>query len=679
MIPLSTSFDALNLHPELRRGIAAAGFEQPTPIQQKAIPPAMEGRDILACAMTGSGKTAAFLLPILQRLRDQPRRKTRALVLTPTRELAAQIVEHGRELAAFTGIRLEAIFGGMAFTPQEKALQSGTEIIVACPGRLLDHFGRSVRFPDLDILVLDEADRMLDMGFLPDVKRVLKQIPKPKQTLLFSATLPGPIVELAGDLLKSPAMIDIDRQSKPSTQVDQAIYPVPEGLKRFLLAELLERNILDRVLVFTRTKHRADRLAQFLIKRGITADRIHANRTQNQRTRTLAAFKDGEVRVLVATDIAARGIDVEALEHVVNFDVPNVPEDYVHRVGRTGRAAATGEAFTFVGPHEETDLRAIERTIARRLERRTLEGFDYKAPVEEKLEIPLADRLAAMRAARAGKKRPAAPAGRPAGRQDGGRQDGGRQDSGRQNGRPQEARFDGRPRPEQARQESRPAGRPAGRPSGRPEGRPAGRPEGGRRPAPPAGRGRGGDSRPAGSTERFARPAAHGDDRGNRAPMDRTPREADDNRGNRVQDDRGNRGPQPRQNRAADRFPEGRSFGGGAGGGFRHAGDDARRREQIEEGRRRQALDREDEVPAPQGLDPNRERPFRPAGRGQFNLPEFGVRTAPAGGRHHEVDARRPHIRRNDEHDPRRHQPEQRLEPGLPPRRRSRSGPPKAN
>ncbi len=257
---------------------------------------------------------------------------------------------------------------------------------------------------------------MLDMGFLPDVKRVLSRIPKPKQTLFFSATLPPPIVELSGSLLKNPVMIDVERQVAPSTQVEQAAYPVPEGSKRHLLLELLRRGKLDQVLVFTRTKHRADRLADFLNKHGVEADRIHANRSQNQRTKALADFKDGLCQVLVATDIAARGIDIEALPHVVNFDVPNVPEDYVHRIGRTGRAAATGDAFTFVSPAEEGFLRAIERVVGQRIDRVKLEGFDPAvSKADEPLEIPLHVRLAAMRAARSPrKKEPAAAAGRPA-------------------------------------------------------------------------------------------------------------------------------------------------------------------------------------------------------------------------------------------------------------------------
>jgi len=405
---LPNSFRDLNLHPEFLTAIEAAGFTAPTPVQAKAIPPAVAGRDVLACAMTGSGKTAAFLLPLFERLRDLPRGKTRALVLTPTRELAAQIVEHGEALTGESRIRLAPVYGGVGISPQMQAFRSGVDIMVACPGRLLDLLDRpGLGLPHLDVLVLDEADRMLDMGFLPDVKRVLARIPKPKQTLFFSATLPPQIVELSRSLLKNPVMIDVERQVAPSTQVEQAAYPVPESSKRHLLLELLRRGKLDQVLVFTRTKHRADRLADFLKKNGVEADRIHANRSQNQRTKSLADFKDGLCQVLVATDIAARGIDVEALPHVVNFDVPNVPEDYVHRIGRTGRAAATGDAFTFVSPPEEGFLKAIERVVGQRIPRLKLEGFDPAVSrAEEPLEIPLHVRLAAMRAARAPKKKP---------------------------------------------------------------------------------------------------------------------------------------------------------------------------------------------------------------------------------------------------------------------------------
>ncbi len=402
-------FSTFGLRPELLRGIRELGFTRPTPIQSEAIPPALAGRDVLACAMTGSGKTAAFLLPILQRLADKPRRTTRALVLTPTRELAAQITEHLTELAVHTPVTGAAIFGGMSMGPQEHAFRSGVDVIVATPGRLLDHFRqRYATLQGLEVLVIDEADRMLDMGFLPDIRRVLKHLPPRRQTLFFSATMPGPIVELSREMLKDPATIQLDRRSTPAVGITQAVYPVPAELKSALLVELVKRGDIRSVIVFTRTKHRANRLADYLATHGVRSGRIHGNRSQAQRTEALQAFKAGRFPVLVATDIAARGIDVEALSHVINFDVPASPDDYVHRVGRTARAETTGDAFLFVSPAEESSLRAIEKTIGKRLPRVTLAGFDYAKKPAEKLEIPLADRLAAMREQRR-RARPHAP------------------------------------------------------------------------------------------------------------------------------------------------------------------------------------------------------------------------------------------------------------------------------
>jgi ATP-dependent RNA helicase RhlE len=395
-------FSDFGLHPDLLRGIESMGFEQPTPIQQDAIPPALAGQDVLACAMTGSGKTAAFLLPILHRLHDKPRGTTRALVLAPTRELAAQIVEHMQGLAKLTDVKGAAVFGGVAMGPQEKAFRKGVDILVATPGRLLDHFQNDyAKLEGLEILVLDEADRMLDMGFLPDVRRVLQHLPRPEQTLFFSATLPQPIVELAGEMLRDPARLNVERKSAPATGITQAVYPVSEDLKPYLLVELLRRGEIKNVLVFTRTKHRANRLAEFLDKQGVSCDRIHGNRSQAQRTDALSRFKNGTLQVLVATDIAARGIDVEALSHVINFDVPNIPEDYIHRVGRTARAEMVGDAFTFVADEEREELNAIEREVGSPLPPRTLEGFDYEATPAERFEIPLQERIAAIRTRRA--------------------------------------------------------------------------------------------------------------------------------------------------------------------------------------------------------------------------------------------------------------------------------------
>ena len=395
-------FNKLQLHPTLLKGIKELGFTRPTPIQEQAVPPAMEGRDVLACAMTGSGKTAAFLLPIIQRLMDKPRGTTRALILTPTRELAAQIHQHLEELAVHTPVTGAAVFGGVGMGPQEHAFRSGADIIIATPGRLLDHFKQPyARLSGLEVLVLDEADRMLDMGFLPDIRRVLKHLPANRQTLFFSATMPDAIAKLSGEMLKQPALINQERKAAPAVGITQAIYPVAESLKAELFLELLKRDEIGNVIVFTRTKHRANRLADFLEKNRIPNAKIHGNRSQPQRTEALAGFKSGRFRVLVATDIVARGIDVEALEHVVNFDVPHVPEDYIHRVGRTARAEATGDAYTFVSPEEEADLRAIERAVGKKLPRVTVADFDYSRKPTERFEVPLAERIAEIRARKA--------------------------------------------------------------------------------------------------------------------------------------------------------------------------------------------------------------------------------------------------------------------------------------
>jgi ATP-dependent RNA helicase RhlE len=398
-------FGALKLHPSLMTGIKELGFVRPTPIQSDAIPPAMEGRDVLACAMTGSGKTAAFLLPILHRLLGKPRGTTRALILTPTRELAAQILEDLNDLAVHTPITAAAVYGGVGMGPQEHAFRSGVDVIVATPGRLLDHFTHPyAKLDRVEYLVLDEADRMLDMGFLPDIKRVLRHLPHKRQTLFFSATMPAPILELTRDMLHNPATINMARKAAPATGITQAIYPVPQELKSLLLYTLLDRDLMKEALVFTRTKHRANRLWEFLTKRGINAARIHGNRSQKQRTDALDGFKSGRYRVLVATDIAARGIDVEALGHVVNFDVPLAAEDYIHRVGRTARAELTGEAYTLMSPQEEGDVKSIERAIGKPLPRVTLPDFNYGARPEASLEIPIAERLAAHRAQRSGER-----------------------------------------------------------------------------------------------------------------------------------------------------------------------------------------------------------------------------------------------------------------------------------
>jgi ATP-dependent RNA helicase RhlE len=395
-------FTELDLHPSLLAGIRDLGFAKPTPIQAEAIPPALAGRDVLACAMTGSGKTVAFLLPILQKLIAKPRGKTRALILTPTRELAAQIVEEMNGVAVHTPVTAAPVIGGVGMGPQEHAFRSGVDVIVATPGRLLDHLKQPyAKLDHIEFLVLDEADRMLDMGFLPDIRRVLKSVPAKRQTLFFSATMPDPILALTREMLHQPVSINLERKAAPAKGITQAVYPVPQELKSHLLFALLEKGVMNEALVFTRTKHRANRLWEFLDKRGVPAARIHGNRSQAQRTDALAGFKGGSYRVLVATDIAARGIDVEALGHVVNFDVPVAAEDYIHRVGRTARAEMTGEAFTFVSREEEAELKAIERAIGKALPRVTLPDFDYTKKPEGRFEVPQAERIAAIRAQRA--------------------------------------------------------------------------------------------------------------------------------------------------------------------------------------------------------------------------------------------------------------------------------------
>lgn len=403
-------FSSFGFHPSVLRAVKDMAFTRPTPVQSEAIPAAMLGRDLLACAATGSGKTAAFLLPTIHRFVTHPRAVgqgvgPRCLVVTPTRELAAQIHQHFLDFAPHTPLRAVPVFGGVSMGPQEHAFRTNVEFIIATPGRLLDHLRRPyAKLSHVEVLIIDEADRMLDMGFLPDIRRILHLVPAKRQTLFFSATMPGEIRHLTREILHDPVTVQIDRQVAPAVGITQAIYPVPQHLKSALLLELLkneENAELSSVIVFTRTKHRANRLADFLRRHDIACAPIHGNRSQSQRTAALAGFKAGEHRVLVATDIAARGIDISGVSHVINFDCPHVAEDYIHRVGRTGRAEATGEAFTFVAQEEEGDLRKIERAINKRLPRVTLPDFDYRQAVPEKLEVPLAQRLAAMRAQKA--------------------------------------------------------------------------------------------------------------------------------------------------------------------------------------------------------------------------------------------------------------------------------------
>ncbi|HNX76839.1 MAG TPA: DEAD/DEAH box helicase [Candidatus Rifleibacterium sp.] len=416
--PVNTTITGTNsvfatLHPDLQKGITRNGFTTPTPIQQKAIPAAIQGRDILASSQTGSGKTAAFLLPIMHRIitsRENEKRatgritpRTRALILTPTRELAAQICQHFNDLATCTDLSCAAIFGGVSMLPQETALRSGVDILVCCPGRLLDHMTRPyAKLPHLEYLVLDEADRMLDMGFLPDIRRVLKALPATqRQTFFFSATLPAPIVILSKDMLNNPVAVDIERPQITATGIEHKAFRVSDNLKQELLINIIDQHQIRSAIIFTRTKHRAKRLALFLDRKNVATDFINGNRSQLQRTKALEDFRSGKVRVLVATDIASRGIDVEAVSHVINFDVPHVVEDYVHRAGRTARASMTGYSYTLVSPDEMYDFSQIERTIKTRIEQVKLENFDYTTKPTEALEVPLAQRIAEIRAFKA--------------------------------------------------------------------------------------------------------------------------------------------------------------------------------------------------------------------------------------------------------------------------------------
>ncbi len=381
-----SAFQDLGLMAELVRAVADEGYATPTPVQARAIPTVLEGRDLMAAAQTGTGKTAGFTLPMLQRLmatRPEGRRHVRALVVVPTRELCAQVAESVRTYGAHLPLRAVTIFGGVGMQPQVKALQRGADIVIATPGRLLDLAGqRAVDLSRVEILVLDEADRMLDMGFIHDIKRVLALLPKRRQNLLFSATFAPEIRALARSMLQDPAQIDVAPRNSAAETVRQLVYPVEASRKSAALAHLVREGNWYQCLVFTRTKHGANRLAQKLDKAGLEAEAIHGNKSQNARTRALEGFKSGRVRVLVATDIAARGIDIDGLPHVVNFDLPHVPEDYVHRIGRTGRAGAEGEAVSLVSPEERKQLRAIEKLIARDLPRSQLDGFAADLPAD---------------------------------------------------------------------------------------------------------------------------------------------------------------------------------------------------------------------------------------------------------------------------------------------------------
>jgi len=392
------TFDSFGLPSTVLANITKLGYTTPTPIQDRAIPAVLDGRDLMGLAQTGTGKTAAFLLPILTKLLSRPaaaRRKARVLILAPTRELAEQIHEAALDLGRNTGIRSTTVYGGVNMNRQINALRNGADIVVACPGRLLDHMGqRTVDLTSVEYLVLDEADQMFDMGFLPDIKKILAGLPKERQTMLFSATMPEAIRSLAADILKDPETLRVGNNA-PTETVSHAIYPVAHHLKTNLLLELLHRNKEGSVLVFTRTKHRAKRLAENLEKTGHKATALQGNLSQNRRKEAMDGFRSGRFRVLVATDIAARGIDVNLVTHVVNFDVPSTPETYTHRIGRTGRAERTGEAHTFVTGEDVSMVRAIERLMREPLTRKKLEGFDYNAgpsAADKDFNRPIMDR-----------------------------------------------------------------------------------------------------------------------------------------------------------------------------------------------------------------------------------------------------------------------------------------------
>jgi ATP-dependent RNA helicase RhlE len=404
-------FSALNLSPPILKAIQEAGYTEPTPIQAAAIPQILAGDDLIGIAQTGTGKTAAFVLPILAALSSAPpaavRRGPRALVLAPTRELAAQIEENVRAYARHLPLRMATIYGGVGERPQIEALRTGVDMVIACPGRLLDLMQRKFGlWDDIRFLVLDEADRMLDMGFIPSIRQIVKRLPHKRQTLLFSATLSQEIESLTREFLRSPKMVQIGRRANPAETVAQFVHEVPQHLKPALLSHLLADPAFNTVLVFARTKHGADRVARRLEQDGVSTATIHSNRSQNQRLRALKDFKAGTVRVLVATDIAARGIDVDGISHVVNYDFPMHSEDYIHRIGRTGRAHAVGDALSFITPEDHAALRSLERFIGRGIVRKKVEGFNYNAAAQPRPD-------AGPRRTFQGEQRPGGSAGRP--------------------------------------------------------------------------------------------------------------------------------------------------------------------------------------------------------------------------------------------------------------------------
>ena len=391
------SFQNFNLHPSIMAGVVELGYTVPTPIQMQAIPPVMQGHDIIGLAQTGTGKTAAFLLPVLHHLMQLPRRKIGALVISPTRELAEQTCEVIDDLGSKTGLKSIAIYGGVGMDQQVRRLRSGVEIAVACPGRLLDHIWKgTIELSSVGMLVIDEADRMFDMGFLPDIKNILRCLTHRHQTLLFSATMPDDIRKLTKDALHNPVTVQIGR-SAPAATVSHALYPVQQHLKGALLIEFLRRNETDSVLVFTRTKRRTDRVALQLQRAGFKVAAIHGDLVQNRRRAALEAFREGSVKILVATDIAARGIDVLGISHVINYDMPENVDAYTHRIGRTGRVEQKGDALTFVTHEDNALIRDIEQALRTSLERRKLEGFDYSVPAPAMISSRPARRSAGWR------------------------------------------------------------------------------------------------------------------------------------------------------------------------------------------------------------------------------------------------------------------------------------------
>jgi ATP-dependent RNA helicase RhlE len=440
---MTPTFQSLGLSERVLRGVADAGYTSPTPIQVAAIPGALAGKDVTGTAQTGTGKTAAFVLPMLDRLAAQPatgrKRPVRALVVAPTRELALQVEEAVRTYGKYTDLRSAAVYGGVGMGPQLQAFRRGVDIVSATPGRLLDHVGSgALDLSEVEVLVLDEADRMFDMGFINDVRKIVAKTPSSRQTLLFSATMPAAIQQLAASIQRQPVSVEVGQRRNPAASVTQYFYPVAQTQKMDLLLHVLEKEATENVLVFSRTKHRANRITRKLEQQGFAVAAIHSNRSQNQRQRALEDFKNGDVQVLVATDIAARGIDVDGISHVVNFDTPNMAEDYIHRIGRTGRADAIGDAITFVSADEEAYFRNIEKHTGRRFERSEYSGFDYDRTPE-----PVATKTPGGGGGSNGRSRQPARGGSPRGGNPrngslhaggGGRQQGG-QSSGRRSGR----------------------------------------------------------------------------------------------------------------------------------------------------------------------------------------------------------------------------------------------------